>query len=466
MERFESSDDAEYCAVTVVCGPVGIDVALPAGVPSGDLIPGLLRMLEPAVPTAADHRWVLTPVGGVALAPAETLGQAGVVHGDVLTFVAREPGERHLPPATGSLRDQVEDIVGGQDRAWNTSTSARFAAWLGTIGGAVLLVPAASAGGGPATAALAATVAIVLGLLAVVSARRSTTAAAAGLVVGCLWAGLAGWSWHGDAPIAVLAGIGGSAAVSSPAALPSAIALGAAAGALLAAAATTGYPAALLHTAACTTLAGSAIVLAALTWTRLPPVQIAAAAALVAVLLIGAVPRLGLALGGLVATGGVPLRPALDIRVLRAGWLVTGSIVGLSAAAVLGVLPAAMSADGWQQLLAGAVGIGLLLRSRVYSQIPHVLAPRIAGVLVLLFLFFGIVRVAMLPDAVRILFPIALFAAGTLNACVIPAMTPLVRARVGRLLDIAEQIGVVAAVVLAVGVLGLFGWVGAVTGGS
>ncbi len=42
-------------------------------------------------------------------------------------------------------------------------------------------------------------------------------------------------------------------------------------------------------------------------------------------------------------------------------------------------------------------------------------------------------------------------------------MTPVVRARVGRLLNGAELVLVVAAVVLVAGVLGLFDWVGAVT---
>jgi hypothetical protein len=113
-------------------------------------------------------------------------------------------------------------------------------------------------------------------------------------------------------------------------------------------------------------------------------------------------------------------------------------------------------------LLAGAIGAGLLLRSRVYSQVPHVVAPRIAGVVVLLVLWFGVAR-SQVPGGVLFVVPVVVLGAGALLAGALPGMTPVVRARISRLLNGAELVLVVAAVVLVAGVLGLFEWVGSVT---
>ena len=224
-----------------------------------------------------------------------------------------------------------------------------------------------------------------------------------------------------------------------------------------------GYPAALIHLTIAATVAGSALAVTALSATRAPLVDISSAAALTAVLAIGVVPRFGLALGGLSAAGGEAPSPRLDNRVLRSDRLLIGMIGGLSAVAVLGALPAAWSADRWQQLLAGAIGVGLLLRSRVYSQIPHVVGPRTAGVVVLLVLWFGVARAQSLTGGLLFVVPITVLGVGALLAAVLPGMTPVVRARIGRLLNGAELVLVVAAVVLVAGVLGLFDWVGAVT---
>jgi hypothetical protein len=270
---------------------------------------------------------------------------------------------------------------------------------------------------------------------------------------------VAGWNWLTEVPMWMQAGV--TAATADPARVPGAIALGAGLAGLLAAAAMVGYPGALVHLTITATVVGSALTVAAVSATRAPLVDISAATALVAVLAIGVVPRIGLALGGLSAAGGDWPSPRLDVRVLRSDRLLIGMITGLSAVAVLGAVPAAVSANRWQLLLAAAIGAGLLLRSRVFSQVPHVVGPRSAGVIVLLVLWFGVAR-AQFPDGVLFVVPVIVLGAGALLAGVLPSMTPVVRARVGRLLNGAELVLVVAAVVLVAGVLGLFDWVGAV----
>jgi hypothetical protein len=236
----------------------------------------------------------------------------------------------------------------------------------------------------------------------------------------------------------------GVPAITTPvlAQVPGGIALGAGLAGLLAAASMIGYPAALIHLTVAATVAGSALAVAAMSATHAPLVDISAATALAAVLAIGVVPRFGLALGGLSAAGGETTLPRLDNRMLRSDRLLIGMITGLSAVAVLAAVPAALSANRWQLLLAGAIGAGLLLRSRVYSQVPHVVAPRIAGVVVLLVLWFGVAR-SQVPGGVLFVVPVVVLGAGALLAGALPGMTPVVRARISRLLNGAELVLVV-----------------------
>ncbi len=75
---------------------------------------------------------------------------------------------------------------------------------------------------------------------------------------------------------------------------------------------------------------------------------------------------------------------------IRADRVLTGVVIGLSLAAVVGGLPAAWSADGWHRLFAIGLGVALLLRSRVFSQIRHVLPLRVGGLLVIAELWLGL----------------------------------------------------------------------------
>lgn len=456
-----SVSGAAFCAVTVSYGTIRRDVALPTAVPTGDLTPGLVRLLEPDAPTTAAHRWTIVPLGRAPLSPGESLGSAGVLDGEVLLLLAQEQqGAGAVAPVTGSLRDQVEEIVTGRGGTWTARTSAQFAAWLVTAAGAVLLVPATVGDRGPSIGVVT-TVAATLALVAAVTARRSLPAAAGALAVGCGWAALAGWTWLTGSTVG---GAVSSSATTTPAGLMAGVALAAGCASLLAGAVAAVLPLALVHASVGATMAVSASTLLVVTSAGAPPVAVTGGMALVAVLSIGAAPRLALAVGGLSAAGTSSGVVPVIGRIDRANRVLTGIIVGLSAAAVLGALPAALSTDGWQQLFAGGIGLGLLLRSRAFSQIPHVLGPRLAGIAVLSVLCCGIWRLAASPLAALILGAVTVGGIFAVAVCLAPDLTPVARARMGKFFDVTEMVVVVASVVLAAGAFGLFAWVGIVVG--
>ncbi len=188
-------------------------------------------------------------------------------------------------------------------------------------------------------------------------------------------------------------------------------------------------------------------------------------AALAAVLLLGGLPRVALATGGL--TGSDPGRESadLDFRITRADRVLTGCLIGVSMVAVGGVIPAALAGDGGSRALTVGIGLLLLLRSRTYSQTRHVLAPRIGGLLVFGAIWLGVYRGDAAAQSVLIVG--AAVATGALTV-VIDVLergsTPVGLARCGRILDLAEQLLVVVLIVLTAWVTVLADWVASVTG--
>ncbi len=73
MEEPDASSVADYCGVTVVSGGTRMDIALPASVPSGDLLPSLVRLLAASGGRPPAERWELCRVGGAVIPAAETL---------------------------------------------------------------------------------------------------------------------------------------------------------------------------------------------------------------------------------------------------------------------------------------------------------------------------------------------------------------------------------------------------------
>jgi WXG100 protein secretion system (Wss), protein YukD len=85
--------------VTVRLAEVSVDVELSADCPVADLLPGLLALGTADGPSSGDHAWRRS--SGAAIAPTQSLADAGVFDGETLSI--RTPGgpePRPLRPAT------------------------------------------------------------------------------------------------------------------------------------------------------------------------------------------------------------------------------------------------------------------------------------------------------------------------------------------------------------------------------
>ncbi|WP_163573734.1 EsaB/YukD family protein [Fodinicola feengrottensis] len=185
---------AGYSRVTVVSDSRRVDVALPAALPVTDLLPQLLRLCSPPQP-GSQHpvSWALVRFNGTLLQPEASLFESGVIDGEVLEL--RGGASAGRPAYVEDVRDSVEDVVDGSGRLWRGQISLRFALIAASLGMfALLFDPAVRASGSFAALGLAAVVAIALcgaGWWAGTQGEPSSGRLA--IVVGCLWAGLAGW---------------------------------------------------------------------------------------------------------------------------------------------------------------------------------------------------------------------------------------------------------------------------------
>jgi hypothetical protein len=291
-------------------------------------------------------------------------------------------------------------------------------------------------------------VAALLVLVGWWAARRGHPLAAQ-LVVGvaALWGGVAGWlaaTWPDWPPAA---GMGSALA-----------------GALLVAGVARAVtPVATGHLAVLSLLgaAGAGVGLTALAGAD--PLAGVRVAVVAVVLLVGVLPRVSLTVGGL-ASADYRVRNhrlvaggELAGRIEQSNALLYGGLVGTSLVGVGGGVLLAGSGSSWDRLLGAAVGVALLLRSRVFSRTAQILPLRIAGLLVLAVHTGQAVQesAAVRPWAVAI-------AAAAAAALVVLSTVPLsdvARARVKQLLNRAESVMVVGVVALAAAALGLFVWV-------
>ncbi|HVL83622.1 MAG TPA: type VII secretion integral membrane protein EccD [Pseudonocardia sp.] len=159
-----------YCRVTVLAPRSRVDVALPADVPMAELVPMVLELVgepvpRPGGPPRRPGAWRLTGAAGGPLPSDATLGELGVLDGDMVRL---DPGAP--PPAAPVFDDPVDALAatadplpaGARGRTW------RRVALVVAVAAAALL---AAARGWPADpGAAAATVAVVLGALGAVAA--------------------------------------------------------------------------------------------------------------------------------------------------------------------------------------------------------------------------------------------------------------------------------------------------------
>jgi type VII secretion integral membrane protein EccD len=431
-----------YSRVTLVNGARRVDLALPSALPLAEVMPQLLRFCAPDEKIESPAAWGVGRLGGPTLNLARTLDDSGVVDGEVLEL--RAAGQTVHPAYVEDVRDAVEDAVDGSGRQWNSRTTVAFALLVGALGlGAAGLLPEARRADDPVTLAAA----VLIALLGVVAGwwsgsrgHRMTTPLVLATATG--WGGIAGWLTAGYADLP----------------LPGAVAAALTGGLLVAALARLLTPQATAHLAAWLVTAVAGAVLAAFGLTG-NGVRLAG---VLAVLVVGVLPRLSLTVGGLAGAdyrvrnaGAIP-REQFATRFRQSTALLYG---GLVASAVTGAGAGCLLAFGptWDRWLGVVIGVGLLLRSRVFSRTPSILPLRLAGLLVL-----GVHALVAVRQSDTLRPWTMLLAAGAATAGVALSAVPLsevARARVKQLLNWAEVVVVVALVALAAGAVGAYAWV-------
>ncbi|HSK98516.1 MAG TPA: hypothetical protein VK891_17955, partial [Euzebyales bacterium] len=179
-----------------------------------------------------------------------------------------------------------------------------------------------------------------------------------------------------------------------------------------------------------------------------------------AVTTAGALPRASLTVGGLAAVDYrvrnalLLTQDALVNRIRQSSWLLTGALAALAALGGVAGVALAYQPGAWDQLLALTVALGLVLRSRLFSRVAHVLPLRLAGVTVAaaLALRHGTQVDLLAPWSAVVALLLVVVAAG-LSA--IP-LSDITHARVKQLLNWFEYVVVIAMVALAAGAVGVY----------
>lgn len=444
-----------YSRVTVVSGQRKVDLALPSALPVADVVPQVLRYCVPpgqSEPTS----WTLARLGGVPLSLTQTLAEAGVLDGEVLELRGEATSVR--PALVEDVRDALEDSVDASGGWWTPRTTVTFACVvtavvLALLAGATWFQSGAlRAVGWDAVTVSLISAATALALTAWASFVAPSWTAQVCAAVAMAWAYLAG------ASIGEVVGLGPQTQLLLAGLLV----------ALAAGAARAFTAAAIPHVAAAVVLVLTAVAVAVAELAQVDPAQVRRAAPVLCLLAVGIAPRVSLSVGGL-ASADYRVRHAgrlsdvqLVSRYRQSNGLLIGATVGVALVVVWGSLHLTASDNPWDRYLAISVGLVALLRSRVFSRVQHLVALRVAGVVVLA------VQLLRLSDDVPRLRPwlVVLYAVGGAALVAVSSlqMSDITRARVKRLLNLLEFLLVVDMVVVACGALGVFAELGDVFG--
>ncbi|WP_059013497.1 type VII secretion integral membrane protein EccD [Streptomyces specialis] len=424
--------------VTLVGHRRRVDLVLPSDEPIGELLPDVLRLLGERAAGVPASRWLITP-GGEVLGQDETLSSAGVADGAVLRLVRQE--ETPAAPVVHDVTDVAADDLDARGWRWDHRTRM----W--TAGAATL----------------------TLGLVAAAQARERLGADDAGgwllgvagavAVLGALVAAVLGGRRLG----AVLILLGGALGVfgawtATEDERPAAVGLAVVVTLTLLGLCTAAGRGALVGAAALALAVGGWEACAALVSETYESGVLLGVAS---VLALGFLPRVALSAAGLAAlddrrSGGASVsRYRVDsaLAATHRG-LALATVVTAGSAAVAGWL-AVQEADAWRVAVTALLAVVLLSRARAFPLAVEVVALLAAGTVL-------VVRLLLLwadrPGG---------SAAGPLIALSVLAVLPLalfvvrppdhVRVRLRRLANLAESVGVVALIPVAVGAFGVYG---------
>ncbi len=446
-----------YSRVTVVTTDRTIDLALPNALPLADVLPQVMRYAAPDNADGSPTSWTLAHLGGASLSLAQTLGDAGVLDGDILELRAQDDDVR--PVAVEDVRDTVEDSVDASGGVWSTLTTRSFSVILGvtvlTALGVVSWVAGEFAGGArladvttPAATLITTAVLLFVAWWASRFARVvDAQVAASGAMV---WAALAG------------SVVGERADVDSW----EIVALTVVAVALVAGIARLLTSAATGHLAVAAVILIAGLSYAIVGWTDAPIDQYRRILPVVMLMVVGVIPLVSLSVGGL-ASADYRVRHVgrLDLVTLRARYrasnaVLIGSLVGISLVVAWGGVALDLAGNSWDRTLALTLAAAALLRSRLFSRTPHMLPLRVAGVAVVVFAMarFAVEEESTTPWLV-VAISLIVVAAVALSTLQISDIT---RARVKRWLNVIEFLVVVDLLVVLFGALGVYEKMGGV----
>jgi type VII secretion integral membrane protein EccD len=440
-----------YSRVTVLADSRRVDVALPGTSRVSELLPQLLTLCSADTGRSDPTRWVLARFGGGEIPHTQSLADAGVTDGELLELHAR--GTENRPAFVEDVRDVLEDTIDGTGSLWTPHITFRFALYTVAIAfGLLMLLDEARGIGRPVPMVASAVLAAVLVGTALWAIHRKEHAPARLLIaVACAWGALFGWLAAGSIGWSVWGTYAGAAM----------LAMSVAATTFAATRLAAPHLAALAVVALTATVVATTITLGA---QDMPVVQIAG---VLSVLLIGVLPRVSLAAGGVanadyrVRNTGSITADELSRRIRLSAELLTGSVLGVSAVTAWSAGMLAMSTGLWDRILAATLGIAILLRSRVFSQVHHVIPVRVAGLAVLVANGLHLYRDN--PDArvLMLLAPVLV----TVALLVLSSLTlsDIVQARIKQLLNIAEIVVFVVLFPALAMALGLFTAIGGVT---
>ncbi|MDR7280278.1 type VII secretion integral membrane protein EccD [Catenuloplanes atrovinosus] len=457
---------AGLARVTIAAPRRRVDLALPDQIPLAELLPDLLRHAGESLADEGERHggWLLRRPDGAPLLGGRPLRAQGIRDGEIL----------HLTPARVRWPepeyDDVVDVIAGAPR--RTGPWSPAATRLATRAAAVALMPSALpplllAPPSPAGAYAAAALAVAL-LLAAVTASRAYGDAGTAAVLGALsipFAGAAGALLTAlDRP----APPGFPGWWGTPETLVAAVAVLLAA--LIAAAGTAVHPRVPVAFASAAVQAVPAAALALV----VPPVHAAAVLVTAAACTLGLLPLAAIRLGrlpipaialpapvpdpddpgrdGLAEARRRPPRAAVLAALSRTDEFLTGLLAGHALVITVAAPVLALHGGAVARVLAGAVAVSLLLRTRVFGTAHHRVPLLAAGVVTLAVLAFTVSvavpspLLTVLPAAVAV----AVLAAGAAWSRRPPS---LYLARGAELLD---TLALVSLIPLACVILGLY----------
>ncbi len=455
-----------YSRVTVISGSRRVDLALPSALPVAEVVPQVLRFCAPAENAGNPSEFTLARIGGQSLPLSQSLAEAGVRDGEVIELRAFSADGRAA--FIEDVRDAIEDSVDAAGGAWTSQSTVTFA--IVTTCGVLLFFFIGQLIGiwGNIVAGQAMYASATIEPADVVSAWVAAAVLLGASWVATRWA--APWTPYVSVTVAsLLAFAAGTGLVSLETAdAPIALAVGVASAAVVAGVGRLLTPRATPLLAATVVVLAATLVIVIAQEAGVDPLIPVRVVAALAVLSIGVMPRLSIAVGGLssadyrVRNAGKMDEALLNSRFQESSGLLLGSVIGVSLVVGLignwlGMQPLSRTQGDWDHVLSLSLAATLLLRSRVFSRTQYMLMPRIAAVFIL------ISSVEQLTEQFPLLddwLAAAIAAVGLLAVGIsILRLSDVTRARIKRILNVVEFIVVVDLVVVTMGAVGLYDYV-------